>query len=67
MPIALATTDSQIARCFPVMAQLRPHLNAEQFAQQVKRQQHEGYQLAYLEEAGEIVISGGGGGDEVIQ
>jgi len=54
MLIALAATDNQIARCFPVMAQLRTHLSAEQFAQQAKRQQHEGYRLVYLEDVGEI-------------
>ena len=54
MHIALATTGNDIARCFPVMAELRTHLNAEQFIQQVKRQQQEGYQLAFLEDAGEI-------------
>lgn len=54
MPIALATTDNQIARCFPVMAELRTHLSAEQFVEQIKRQQLEGYRLAYLEEAGQI-------------
>jgi len=54
MPIALATTGNEIARCFPVMAELRTQLSAEQFIQQVKRQQQEGYQLAFLEAAGEI-------------
>lgn len=54
MHIALATTGIEITRCFSVMAQLRTQLSAEQFIQQVKRQQQEGYQLAFLEDAGEI-------------
>jgi hypothetical protein len=54
MPIALATTENEIARCFPVMAELRTQLSAEQFIQQVIRQQQAGYQLAFLEDAGEI-------------
>lgn len=54
MPIALAKTGNEIARCFPIMVQLRTHLSAEQFVQQVEIQQQEGFQLAFLEEDGEI-------------
>jgi GNAT superfamily N-acetyltransferase len=54
MPVALATTGNEIARCFPVMAELRSQLSAEQFVQQVNHQQQEGYRLAFLEDAGEI-------------
>jgi GNAT superfamily N-acetyltransferase len=54
MPIALATTENEIKRCFPVMAELRTQLNAEQFLQQVKHQQQAGYQLAFLEDAGVV-------------
>jgi GNAT superfamily N-acetyltransferase len=49
-----------IARCFPVMVELRPHLSAEQFVEQVLRQQQsEGYRLAYLEEAGQVQACAG--------
>jgi len=54
MDIALAETEADIARCFPVMADLRPHLTAGEFAARVRRQQAAGYRLAYLEEAGEV-------------
>jgi hypothetical protein len=35
--IALAETDADILRCFPVMAQLRPHLVLEEFLPRVRR------------------------------
>lgn len=53
--IALATTDEEIARCFPVMGELRPHLDVASFVPRVKRQQGlAGYGLLYLEDRGEV-------------
>lgn len=46
--IAKAETDEQIRRCFPVMAQLRPHLVEAEFLGRVRRQQRAGYDLAFL-------------------
>ena len=54
MPIILADTDARIARCFPVMAQLRPNLTAAGFVPLIRQQQAEGYQLAFLEEGDEV-------------
>lgn len=54
MNISLATTDAAIARCFPVMAQLRPHLVESQFVARVRRMQTEGFHLAALEANGAI-------------
>ncbi len=54
--IAIAKTEQDIRRCFPVVVQLRPHLSEDEFIQRVKRQQKDGYQLAFLEE-GEMVIA----------
>ena len=48
--IRLATTDADIARCFPVMQQLRPHLVAADFSARVRRMQAEGFHLALLED-----------------
>ncbi len=45
--IALAQTDAEIAACFPVMAQLRPHLVSADFVARVRRMQKEGFHLAY--------------------
>lgn len=52
--IARAESDADILRCFPVMAQLRPHLVEAEFVTRVRRMQEEGFQLARLEEAGAV-------------
>lgn len=58
--IALATTDAKITRCFPVMAQLRPHLAQDEFVTRVRRQQEiQGYHLAFVEDASRIVAAAG--------
>ena len=49
MPIQIASSDREISSCFPVMQQLRPHLeDPEEFVARVRRQQQGGYQLAFL-------------------
>jgi GNAT superfamily N-acetyltransferase len=49
--ILLAQTDAEIQRCFPVMAELRPHLIAGEFVQRVRRQQAQvGYELVLLQD-----------------
>ena len=58
--IAIATITAQIARCYDVMRELRPHIaNVEQFIAQVQRQQQQGYLLACLEADGEIRAAAG--------
>ena len=52
--IWIAETDAQIARCFPVMFELRPHLEAGTFVRLVRAMQREGYVLAALEADGEV-------------
>lgn len=54
MNIALAETDTAIARCFPVMAQLRPHLVADSFVARVRTMMSAGFHLAYLEDEGAV-------------
>ncbi|BAY75332.1 GCN5-related N-acetyltransferase [Nostoc linckia NIES-25] len=49
MSIQLAESDIQILGCFPVMSQLRPHLEQDKFIEQVRYQMKEGYQIAFLE------------------
>lgn len=39
------TADGEIAHAFPLMRELRPHLRAETFLAQIRRQQAEGYRL----------------------
>jgi len=58
--IAIARTKAEILRCFPVMAELRPHLVEGEFVKRIRRQQKQaGYELAFLEENGEIISLGG--------
>jgi GNAT superfamily N-acetyltransferase len=52
--IAPAESDADILRCFPVMAQLRPHLVEAEFLARVRRMQREGFLLARLEEDGTV-------------
>src|SRR4051812_47303309 len=59
MHIALAQTDAEIARCFPVMAQLRPHLVEKDFVAQVRSMRPESFHLAYVEDAGAVCAVAG--------
>ncbi len=60
MNIQLAQSDPQIQACFPVFSELRPHLSAEDFLYQVKRQIHNhGYTLIYIEDKDQIVAAAG--------
>lgn len=44
----------EIQRCFPVMHELRPHLQEPLFEAQVREQMREGYRLGCLEVRGEV-------------
>jgi GNAT superfamily N-acetyltransferase len=56
-----ATTDSGIARLFPVMQELRTHIvSAEELLARVRRQQKDhGYRLIYVEDSGAPVAAAG--------
>lgn len=60
MRIALAETDADLARCFAVMQQLRPHLVADEFVARIRRMQSEGYHLAFLEDETAAIRAVGG-------
>ena len=49
-----AETDEEILACYPVMAELRPHIVKQEFVSRVRRQQQNGYCLAYVEEVEDI-------------
>jgi GNAT superfamily N-acetyltransferase len=53
--IQIATTDAEIAQCFPVMSQLRPALVLEKFVDRIRAQQAQGYQLAFFEDEDAVV------------
>jgi len=57
--IALAHTDEEIAACFPVMHELRPHLVEDSFVRIVHALQWDGYALAYLAAEGKVVAVAG--------
>lgn len=52
-------TDGDIASCYAVMSQLRPHLVAEDFPGLVRAQMQEGYRLACALDAGEVAAVAG--------
>lgn len=53
--IALAESNLDVSRCYPVMHQLRTHLDRAAFLAQVARQSSAGvYRLVYLESGGEV-------------
>ena len=54
MRISVAASDEEIARCFWVMHQLRPHLIEDEFVARVRDQQRTGFSLAYLEDDGHV-------------
>jgi GNAT superfamily N-acetyltransferase len=54
-----AKTDQEIDKCFFVMAELRPHLKKDDFIALVRHMEGEGYRLAYLEEAEDVVAVAG--------
>ncbi|MBA3240120.1 MAG: GNAT family N-acetyltransferase [Acidobacteria bacterium] len=52
--ITIAQGEQEILDCYPVMAELRPHIQADEFLPTVKRlRETTGFQLAYLTD-GEI-------------
>ena len=57
--IRLAENEEEVARCFPVMHQLRPKLTEEEFIRRVALQRGEGYRLVYLEHGGNVVAVAG--------
>lgn len=57
--IGLAVTEQEIRECFPVMAQLRPHLGAEEFAQRVRGQMAAGYRLVSLRDGATVLAVAG--------
>ncbi len=50
MNIKFASSDMDLARCFPIVVQLRPQLTQPEFINKVKHQQQSSYSLVYLEE-----------------
>jgi len=58
-PIRIARTDDDIAACFDVMRQLRPHLAQADFVSRIRVQNAGGFQLAYLAREGKVCAVAG--------
>ncbi len=59
MNIRIATTDKEITKCFPVMAELRPHLSEDMFVQTVRRMiDTNNFGLAHLDDDGIKAVAG---------
>jgi GNAT superfamily N-acetyltransferase len=54
--ILIAKSDREISDCFPVIKELRSHLELTDFVAQVQRQQQFDYKLAYLQ-VDELVVA----------
>ena len=61
LTIAVAGSDADIARCWPVMVELRPHIRTpEDLVRLVRLQLDEGYRLAFRADAkGRVVACSG--------
>ena len=57
--ITLAATQQEVLDCYPVMAELRPHLKPDEFVATITRlTKIAGYQLAYLTDGGVKAVAG---------
>lgn len=59
MNIRIATTDTEIAACYPVMRELRPHIAEEEFLSRVRGQESKRYRLAYVQDPNGVVAVAG--------
>lgn len=59
MQIHLAKSDEEVAACYPVIRELRPHISEESFVPRVRQLEKAGYMLAFVEESGRPVAVAG--------
>ncbi|NOX42503.1 MAG: GNAT family N-acetyltransferase [Gammaproteobacteria bacterium] len=57
--VEIAKSEQQLIACYPVMAQLRPHLSEQEFISRVKSQMNDGYKLAYITDKNTVVAVAG--------
>ena len=50
MNIGIPTSDAEIAACYPVMKELRPHIPEAEFLSRIRRSERSGYRLIRLME-----------------
>lgn len=54
-----ANTDAEIAACYDVMAELRPHVQREKFVPLIRAMQEGGFRLACIRSGGRVVAVAG--------
>lgn len=59
MSIRIASSDHEIAACYPAMSELRPHIPQHQFVSRVRSQEKAGYQLVFVVETDVVVAVAG--------
>lgn len=59
MEVLCAATDAEINACFGVLRILRPHLDRASFIPLVRRQESQGYKLAFIRDEGCVVSVAG--------
>jgi len=59
MHIRIAITDVEIADCFPVMRELRPHIAEDQFLSRIRSQITSGYRLAFVQVMDRVIAVAG--------
>lgn len=59
MNICIAETDTEIAACFPIMRELRPHIQEDEFVPRIKHQQKDGYRLVFIKDGNTVVAVAG--------
>lgn len=59
MKISIATTEKDIAACYPVMKELRPHILEHSFVATIRHQQSGGYDLAFVESEHKVIAVAG--------
>ena len=59
MDIQIAETDTNISACYPVMRELRPHLEEIEFLPLVRKLENAGYRLAFVQQPEGVVAVAG--------
>lgn len=59
MDIQIAETDTNISACYPVMRELRPHLEEAEFLPLVRKLENAGYRLAFVQQPEGVVAVAG--------
>ncbi len=59
MRVYIAGTEQELKRIAPVLLELRDHYDTESLLVRIRQQQRDGYQLAFVEENGEVLAVAG--------